>query len=77
MRASLLSIHPDEQQQTQDVAKIMYVTQGIIMGLEFLIISDIFESVSKPLEERTLNDLLKLGLVVVIRTIIDLSLRSE
>ena len=52
------------------------VAQGIIMGLEFLIISDIFESVSKPLEERTLNDLTKLGLVVVIRTIIDLSLRE-
>mmetsp|Transcript_36365 Transcript_36365/g.91833 ORF Transcript_36365/g.91833 Transcript_36365/m.91833 type:complete len:234 (-) Transcript_36365:2492-3193(-) len=48
--------------------------QGILIGLEFLIISDILESVGKPLEERTLQDLLKLGLVVIIRTVIDLSL---
>lgn len=46
------------------------------MGLEFLIISDIFESVSKPLEKRSMDDLLKLALVVLIRTVIDFSLRE-
>jgi len=50
--------------------------KGILIGLEFLIVSDVFETVGKPVEERSIEDLIKLGSVVLIRTVIEYSLRE-
>jgi uncharacterized membrane protein len=45
----------------------------LLLGLEFLIAADIIDTLMKP----TPQDLLVLGAIVVIRTVISLSLNSE
>ena len=44
------------------------------MGLEFLIISDVIETISKPITKQRLGDLIKVAFIVVIRTVIDQSI---
>lgn len=45
----------------------------LLLGLEFLIAADIVDTLMKP----TLNDLLVLGVIIVIRTVISYSLNAE
>ncbi|GAA2916477.1 DUF1622 domain-containing protein [Enterococcus pseudoavium] len=50
-----------------------YLGSYILLSLEFLIVADIIESIINP----TFQDIIKLGLIVVIRTVISYFLNKE
>ena len=50
-----------------------YLGSYVLLGLEVLIAADIIDSIINP----TFNDILKLGIVVIIRTIISFFLHRE
>lgn len=50
-----------------------YLGSYILLSLEFLIVADIIESIIKP----TFQDIIKLALIVIIRTVISYFLNKE